>query len=1112
MRHMPTQASAGTATVLFTDLVGSTELRTRLGEEAADVLRRTHDRLLSDAVGAHNGTVIKSLGDGVMASFASAADAVAAAVAIQQAIDAHNRHARAQSLVVRVGISVGDVSWEDGDCFGLPVNEAARLCGVAEGGQILVAELVRMLARGRGSQRYTSVGELHLKGLPEPLAACTVAWEPLPDDTVLPLPPLLARAEQFAFAGRQAELDQFAEVWRRVAEGTRSVIFIAGEPGIGKTRLAAETARRVHAGGATVLYGRCDEELGVPFQPFVEAVEYFVAHSPADGLRMRLGRHPGELVRLLPALAAKVDDLPPLLHSDPETESYRLFDAVAAWLAAAAAERPLLLVLDDLHWAAKPTLLLFKHIVRSAELSGPAVPAARPRLLIIGTHRDTEVGRAHPLTDLLADLRRDTGVERMPLRGLDEAGVEAFVTVASGQADATAQQVAHAVWAETEGNPFFIGEVLRHLVESHAVFQRDGRWVTAGDGTAIGIPEGVRDVIGRRLSRLPAAANDVLSVAAVIGRDFDVGVLAAVSGVDEDVVLSVLEAATAARLIDETGVNTYRFAHALVRSTLSDALSASRRVRLHRRIGEAIEARHPHDVTALAYHFAQAAADGDGAKGVEYASRAADEAVERLAHDQAVFFYQQALDLLDALAPTSEPRVAQRCELLIRLGDAQRRAGDPAYRPTLLQAAQLAQDLNDTGRLVHAALANDRGWISAQGAVDVERVAVLEAALASVDPADSAQRARLLARLAAEITFSGDRERLRALADQALQMARRVGEAATLAHVLNTHFPTVQAPDTLTERLANTAEHLLLAEQLGDPLIRFHAALNRAVACLEAGDIAAVDQYLDSGARLADELGQPPLRWQVTFRRSVRALVAGRLDEAERLATEAFQLGDGSGQPDAAAIFAGQLFLVRYDQGRVAELEAIIAQTVADNPGLPVFRAVLALAYCELDRYDEAQRIFAADAANDFAEMSYDSNWLCGMCMYGEVCARLDAAASAAALAERLAPFRHQIAFNGGGILGSVARYLGLLDSLRGRYDAAESAFADAAAAHEHLGAPIWLARTHLDWARMLLRKGRPGDAARARSYLATALAVARARGCAAIERRATGLLQAAAR
>ena len=411
----------GVAVVLFTDLVGSTELRGRLGDEAADRLRRTHDQILAQAIEAHDGRVVKGLGDGVMAVFTGALDGVASAVAIQQAIDRLNRSGKATGPVaVRVGLSAGDVSFEDGDVHGTPVIEASRLCGAARGGEILAGEVVRILAGSSGGHEFVPVGPVELKGLDHPVAAVRVVWEPVAVSTI-PMPALLTDIGR-VFVGRDGELERLQQLWKEAAAGERRVALLAGEPGVGKTRLAAELAVAVHEDGAIVLGGRCDEDLGVPYQPFVEALRHFVDHGDPAGFPGCLGRYGGELTRLVPELSDRAE-LPPPLRSDPDTERYRLFDAVASWLAVVSAETPVLLVLDDLHWAAKPTLLLLRHVLRSARGA---------RILVLGTYRDTELGRRHPLSEFLADLRRQGGVERLPISGLDPAGVVRFVEELAG--------------------------------------------------------------------------------------------------------------------------------------------------------------------------------------------------------------------------------------------------------------------------------------------------------------------------------------------------------------------------------------------------------------------------------------------------------------------------------------------------------------------------------------------------------------------------------------------------------------------------------------------------------------------------------------------------------
>ena len=658
---------SGTWTVLFTDIVGSTELRTQLGDDEADVLFGVVDRAVAAAVDKHQGVLVKGLGDGHMAAFRGAADGIAAAVAIQQAAVRDGR------VVLRVGLSAGDARAEGDDLFGTPVVEAARLCSAAEGSQILVAALVKMLAGTRGGHEFEPVGPLTLKGLSEPVEAWVVTWAPVvaSSSTPLPLPAAFGAVEQFAFVGRDEPLEHLTALWRKASssDGHAHVVLIAGEPGIGKTRLAAQLARQVHHDGATVLLGRCEEELGVPYQPLVEALRFAIDHVEANSLSRVLGRYRGELVRLLPEIAARVPDLPAPTRSDPETERYRLFDAVVEWLVAMSADRPVLLVVDDLHWAGRPTLLLLRHIVT-------AQPAMR--VLIVGTYRDTDLQRGDPLTEMLADFRRVERVERVSLHGLTTDDVVDFFEWTSGQkAGRRGRDLARVVRDETEGNPFFIGEVLRHLAETGVLYEQDGRWTTAMPADVIGLPEGVREVVGRRLGRLSPEANELLRVASVIGREFDLDVLAPASGLSEEDVLLALGGAVQGRLVDEVSIDRWRFSHALVRSTLYDELGTSRRVRLHRTVAQIIEERRPEDLSALARHFGEAAVAGTTEQAVRYALAAGDRSRAQLANDEAVTFYASALDLL-------EGGDQRRAAVLARLGDAQCRAGDPAYRETLL--------------------------------------------------------------------------------------------------------------------------------------------------------------------------------------------------------------------------------------------------------------------------------------------------------------------------------------------------------------------------------------------------------------------------------------------
>ncbi|MCZ7529751.1 MAG: AAA family ATPase [Acidimicrobiia bacterium] len=757
--------TTSTASVLFTDLVGSTELRSRLGEEAADDLRREHDAVVTAAIEAPDGRVVKSTGDGLMAVFDSAADAVAAAIAAQQRVTALGADLP-EPIVIRVGVSVGDVSFDGDDCFGTTVNEAARLCDAAQGGQVLVADLVRALTRGRGGHRFESVGTLELKGLPDPVEACTVGWDPLPSadvDDLVPFPPALVPSNRGTYVGRPDVRAALRDLWTDTkVEGPRSGLLV-GEPGIGKTRTAYEIAMEARESGAVVLFGRCDDELQVPYQPFVEALDWQTEHAP----ELPLGRLPGELTRLVPDLATRRTGLEPPVASDPRTEEHRLFEAVASWIVATAEQAGLVLVVDDIHWATKPTLLMLMHAVRQAAgLEGV-------RLLVIGTYRDTDVDRAHPLSAVLGDLQRIEGVRRIPVDPLDVDEVIELVEQAAGHPlDDVTRGVAARAHAETEGNPFFVGEVLRHLIERGAVRFVDGRWVVP-DPDQIDVPEGVRDVIGQRLSRLSDVTNEVLRSASVVGREFDLDLVGELAGIDEDPLLDAIDDATRARLVEEVDADRYRFAHALVRTSLYDELSASRRRRMHRRVTDLLAKRTPDDLAALAFHAVEAGPrGGDLSDAIAYVLAAADQAREARALGQAENLYRKAIELLEE--DDAEPLDRRSLVARLGIGEILRDQGDPSFREALLDVSRDAVAADDDELLIRTVLANSRGFTSIVGRVDTERIPFIEAALDRVPEDSLADRARLEALLAGELMFDSDRreERL-ALVDHAVSLVER---------------------------------------------------------------------------------------------------------------------------------------------------------------------------------------------------------------------------------------------------------------------------------------------------------------------------------------------------
>ncbi|HEX2085949.1 MAG TPA: AAA family ATPase, partial [Solirubrobacteraceae bacterium] len=922
-------------------------------------------------------------------------------------------------------------------------------------------------------------------------AAAPAPGPPAADDEPVPLPRRLATATTQRLFGRDEELAALARALDRARRGDRRVVLLTGDPGIGKTRLLAQAGLAAAEEGATVLYGRCDADLGMPYQPFVEALGHLAEHAPAALLERHRG---GVLGRLVPRLR---DDGPAPAASAalPDADRYLLF-AEATALLAAVPRRPLVLLLDDLHAADRPTLMLLRYLL------GAPAPL---ETLVVATYRATEVGDDHPLAAFVGDVTRDAACERIALGGLGQADVLGLTAALAGHdLDAQVADLARALRDETDGNPFFVTAVFQHLAESGDLVVEAGRWSTREPGAELELPGSVRETIVRRVGRLGEDAAAVLHAAATIGEEFEAGLLARTLERDEDDVLDALDAAVAAGLVTVPSAlgTRYAFAHALVAHTLYGDLPPGRRRRLHRRIAAALEDACGGDpgtrIGELAHHAIKGAYSEDVPRAIDWARRAGEHALDQLAPDDAERWFERALALLEQLP--DDP--ALRCDLLIGLGTAQRESGHASFRRTLLDAADLARDLDDGERLARAALANTRGFVSATGAVDDERVAVVEAALALTQESSDAVRARLQATLAAELTFAGDWRRRAALSDLALDQARACGDPAVLRDVLSARFMTIWTPETLEQRLRDTAEELELAEHGGDPIARFRALHWRATACLEAGEVDEAARLIEREARLAERIGQPTALWLAAYDRAIKALVRGLTGEAETWAETARRIAVESGQPEALAFYVGQLINIRYEQGRLGELEPLIAAQVEQNPGIPAFRSALALARADAEQHDAAREVLDGDAAAGFSDLPYDSNWLVGMTIYAEAAGRIGHEAAAAVLHPLLEPWHAQIAFNSATAWGTVDRHLGNLAAVLGRRDEAEERLRRAAALHERIAAPLWLARTRADLAAVL----GPGD--EARELVEQARVTARELGAAAIERRANTLAE----
>jgi DNA-binding SARP family transcriptional activator len=887
----------------------------------------------------------------------------------------------------------------------------------------------------------------------------------------LPLARALDAPMGSPFVGRDTELTCLRERWKGVCGGARGAVVLGGEPGIGKTRLASELAHVVHEQGALVLYGRCDEGLAVPYQPFVEALRPYVRAVGVDCLRAELGDLAPELSRLLPELVKLGEPI----RSDPESERFALFEVVAALIETATREQRALLVLDDLHWASRPTLLMLRHLIRSERPLGA---------LLLGTYRETELEPSQPLAQLLADLQRDASTKRLSIRGLDEPAIAALLEAAVGHAlDERASQLVHVLVAQTAGNPFFIRELLAHLTESG---ERVDTCVTAA---RLEVPAGLRQVIGHRVARLSASAGRAMSVAAIAGPMFSFVLLERVLG-ERSAVLDALDEAVAAGLLTEAGHGNYAFAHALVRQTIYRQLGSARRMRLHRQIGEALEASGDTKahVDALAHHFAHAAADGQGVKAATYALAAGASATVRLGYEEAAAHYERGLQ---ALTLTGQPHEQRRCELLLALGEARWDAGElDNARQAYGQGADLAEQLGDATALARAALGFCGPHRFEVGAAVTRTVAdLLERALVALGEGDSALRAQLVGRLA---FYTDVEHRKPVLAREALQMARRVADKATLADVLaSIHWPT-RGPDTVHESMALVVELGRVSDELGDCQLRAIAHWWLLDHLLELGDIEAVERELEALQRLAQTRRERYFRWLLTAFQANHAHLRGLLEDCKTLAHEALSHRYEGHDETAAHMFGGQMLFVGREQGRLDELVEMVESRAEEYPLVVGWRCGLASIYAQLDRQAQARQELEALARHDFCDIPRDGSWLSNLGALCHVVLLVGDARRGQLLYKLLLPYADRCVVTFALLCqGSASRHLGLLATTMSRYDAAVWHFEEALKMNAQIRSPLWIAHTQHDYAHMLLLRDDPGDNDKALQLLTEALATA---------------------
>lgn len=993
----------------------------------------------------------------------------------------------------------------------VPVSDLAHDLGVTVRTVLRDAEALRVNgfrligSRGRGGGLSLDESQQPVDGGP------TQPGAPVLDSLPVDLP-INLKIQQPAFVGRSTELAALNSAFFEAGRGYGRVVLITGEAGIGKTRLAQQAATEFERREATVVWGRCLESEGaLPYWPWAQIIRSYARDKTRSRLLRVLGDGAADLGEIVPEVFnwfPTLERAPIVMR--PESARFRLFRSIGTFLENAAVDRPLVLVLEDLHRADASSLLLLEFLAQHLGLS---------KVLVIGTYRDEEIGRTHPLTKTLAELIREPGLLRLTLRGLNETEINELLELTFGRPPD--EQTVRAIIERTEGNPMFVSEMSVLLLQADE----------PGDGFSdarlwrrqIRIPEGIKEAIGQRLDRISPDANKLLRYASVLGKDFSVPELRALlmadspDGTDRNQfdsdILTMLDEATRSRLLDnlEQEGKRFQFTHSLFRDTLYQELSVLDRVRLHLLAGSAIEGLYQHELSAhhpqLAHHFLEAVPAGQAQKAVRYAEQAGRHAAEMIAHEEAVRFFDMALQ---ALSFFDQPDESKRFELLMARGVSERAAGELLKaRATFMAAFQLAER-NAAGEMcAEAAIAfENAGWHP--GMHGLPAVRLLRTALSMLSESDSGIRARSLASLGRALNYSGHFGPAIEVGDQAIEMARRTGDARTLAMTLWTRLPTRSDPRDIYRRVEIGKEAIQICEQLGESDMAIDAEAWLMNDLTELGSTTLRNEVYQSWRSKILKVRDPMWLYNLDTKEVAITAAEGQFDEAEELANSAMSKGENLRGLDASGIHGAMMFCIRKEQGRLHEVAPALELFLKHRP-TGVWRPGLALLFAELDRRQEARAEFDLLAGSHFSAVPHDALETCALAYLSDVCAYLADKENAAVLYDRLKRYEGRTLNLGVAniLIGPAARYLGELATVTGDWAEAERQFDSGIQTAQHMGTPTQLAHIQLLFGTMLQKRCGPGDWQRARGLFETSLHTARKLGMQSLARKAmTALME----
>jgi DNA-binding CsgD family transcriptional regulator/tetratricopeptide (TPR) repeat protein len=862
--------------------------------------------------------------------------------------------------------------------------------------------------------------------------------------------------------GRSVEIDVFQAAFRDMLVGRRELVLISGEPGIGKTRCAEALADLAEDQGALVLWGRCREEAGAPpYWPWVQILRAYVDASSLDEVRLNMGTAVKEIAALVPELldSSHQTHQRPDAIMDSSPARFRIFDAVRQFFHQAAQQVPITLVLDDLHWADAPSLSLLEFL--NQELP-------RSRLLIVGTYRDTDVSRKTPLLSTLGALTRDSDCRRVHLSGLSQSAIG---EVAERLCDVSLSGSAiKMIYQQTDGNPLFAIELIKVLIEESA-------------GAAIStmlarIPAGVRETIGRRLSRLSDRCNELLSVAAVHGRHFAAHEIAAAMNEDVQSVLTILEPAVKAGIAQSNAdaPGSYQFTHALIRETIYEDLPTVERLRLHARVGDALATVHAGRpelaLTRIAHHYHQASALGYTDKAVVYALRAAESAVRMYAYEDALLHYDHAIETLESAGLMHDERLARAYILkgsaLRLLGQADRSIDvllEAVNRTRVMGSAELLVDV-----LVLLAMAS--GHIAQRHIIPV-----LERALALLPEVDSIARAKALATLAFAQRTLTDKSRLQRSVDEALGMAGRVCDATARCACYQLTMMALRGnPETLHRRLLIGEEYVAAARSTATADLLAEAYYWQALNYFEAGQLEALETLLQQYESLSTARFGLHQYWGRTHRITL-ALLRGEWTDLESRIEELLQIGTKLRSGDADGVYGAQMFALNRDLGRLHALAPQIKEITA-NATTRMWEPGLMLIFAEIGLLSEARSIFERLVEQDCLVICKDEMYVACLVFCAQTCCALSDSGRAASLYELLLPYARQTANHPTAVcFGTTDLYLAMLACTANWPDVARKHFDYALTRNRAMRAWPSLARTSFRYGAFL--STRPVDSDR---------------------------------